>query len=307
MSSVFGPLRLIVNPRAGRGVVGRTLPELEAELRARSLDYDVVQTRRAGHATEAARSALDEGLRYLIAVGGDGTVHEVVNGMFQDGKAVAPEAVLGVAAAGSGCDFVRTFGLDRKPKFLGPHFASDTWMDIDVGLATFVRPDGTPGSRLFANIAEVGYGAEVVRRAARLPRFIGRLRYLLGAYGAIRGHHRQTAPVTVGHTTATVPVVNLVVANAQFFGGGMNVAPRALPDDGQFNVQIYNGDRSQVFLLTRKMFRGDHLPDPKIIEYQSPTVSFAPPDPMPVEADGEVLGTTPATFSVLHQVLRLKI
>lgn len=307
MSSVFGPLRLIVNPRSGRGIVGRTLPELEAELRARSLDFDVVRTRAAGHATEAARAALDEGLRYLIAVGGDGTVHEVVNGMFEDGKAVAPEAVLGVAAAGSGCDFVRTFGLDRKPKVLGRHFASDTWMDIDVGLATFLDRDGTPASRLFANIAEVGYGAEVVRRAARLPRFIGRLRYLLGAYGAIRGHHRQTAAVTVGHTTATVPVVNLVVANAQFFGGGMNVAPRALPDDGKFNVQIYNGDRSQVFLLTRKMFRGDHLPDPKIIEYQSPTVGFAPADPMPVEADGEVLGTTPATFTVLHQVLRLKV
>lgn len=318
MSSPFGPLRLIVNPHAGRGRVGRTLPQLQAALRERDLEHDVVETTGPGDGTRAARQALEEGRRFLVAVGGDGTVHEVVNGMFDvpspEGAdagglptPVRADAVLGVVAAGSGCDFVRTFGLDRQPEIVARHMDGDATMSIDVGLAQYVDAAGARATRVFANIAEVGYGAEVVRRAARLPRMLGRSRYLFAAWGAIRGLHRQEAAVTVDHTTAEVPVVNLVVANCQFFGGGMKVAPRALPDDGKFNVQIFTGERSQVFTMTSKIYRGEHLPHPNVVEYQSATAALAPAVPLPVEADGEVLGTTPASFRIAEQVLRLKI
>ena len=100
MPSPFGPLRLIVNPRAGRGVVGRTLPTLTEALRANDLEFDVVETTGVRYASEAAAQALGEGVRYLVAVGGDGTVHEVVNGMFDGDEPIAPDAVLGVAGMG---------------------------------------------------------------------------------------------------------------------------------------------------------------------------------------------------------------
>jgi len=307
MSSHFGPARLIVNPRAGNGVVGKTLPRLQAALDGRGFDYDVVQTRAPGDATRFAREALDAGLRYLVAVGGDGTVLEVVNGFVEGDQAVAEDAVLGVAGAGSGCDFIRTFGLDRDPETTARHLTSDHVMPIDLGVATYVDPDGAPGRRLFANVAEVGYGAEVVRRAARLPRRLGRVRYLLAIYATLATMDRQVATVTTTQGDLTVPVVELVVANGQFFGGGMKVAPRALPDDGRYNVQIFTGQRSQVFLMTQGIYRGEHLPHPDIREFQSATVSLAPDRPMLVEADGEVLGTTPASFSLLERVVRLKI
>jgi YegS/Rv2252/BmrU family lipid kinase len=307
MPSQFGTMRLIVNPRAGRGMVGKTMPALTAALRANDLDFDIVETTGARYASQAATQALKQGIRYLVAVGGDGTVHEVVNGMFDGETPIAPDAVLGVAAAGSGCDFVRTFGLDRKPEIIARHLATDSTMDIDVGVAEYIGADGTQQRSLFANIAEVGYGAEVVRRVARYPRWLGRVRYLLGAYAAIATNQRPTTEVTVDHTTKTVPLVELVVANGQFFGGAMKVAPRALPDDGKFNVQLFTGGRSQVFTLTMKMFRGEHLPHPDITEYQSATVSLAPDPPLLVEADGEVLGTTPASFRLLPRALRLKI
>jgi diacylglycerol kinase (ATP) len=307
MPSPFGPMRLIVNPRAGRGAVGRTMPELTSELAARGLDFDVVETTEAGHAVRAAREALAEGTRYLVAVGGDGTVHEVVNGMFDDREPIAEDAVLGVCGAGSGCDFIRTFGLDRKPAVVADHLASERVMPIDVGVARFTDRSGQPAERLFANIAEVGYGATVVDRAERLPRFFGRFRYLFAAWAAIRALERQEATVSVARTDKTVPVVNLVVANGQFFGGGMKVAPRALPDDGRFNVQIFTGQRSQVFMLTSKIYRGEHLPNPDISEYHSDVAELAPDTPLLVEADGEVLGTTPASFALLPQALRLKI
>jgi diacylglycerol kinase (ATP) len=209
--------------------------------------------------------------------------------------------------AGSGCDFARTFGLNIAPHLLAKHFATETIQPIDVGRMTYIDHDGNPAVRLFANIAEVGYGAECVRKAARYPRRMGRFRYLFAAYGAIRAMPRPETTVTLAHTERTQPLVNLVVANAQFFGGGMKVAPRALPDDGRYNVQIYSGRRSQVFTPTTKIYKGEHLPHPDISEYQSPTVEVDPPVPLPVEADGEYLGTTPATFSLLPKALRLKI
>jgi diacylglycerol kinase (ATP) len=302
-----GPWRLIANPRAGNGTVGKMLPEIGAALDGKGLEWDVVETDGPGSATTLARAALAEGRRFLCAVGGDGTVHEVVNGMYEGTTPINPTAVLAAIGAGSGCDFVRTFGLDRKPEIIARHLAGPTYMPIDLGLARCTGPDGEPVERLFANIAEVGYGAEVVRRAARYPRWFGRLRYLFGAYGSIRAMQRPEMTVTVEHTEVTVPLVELVVANCQFFGGGMKVAPRALPDDGRFNVQLFTGQRSQVFVLTQKIYRGEHLPHPQISEYQSPTVRVDGPTRLLVEADGEVLGTTPVEFEILPQALRLKI
>lgn len=305
MSSPFGPMRLIVNPRAGRNEAD--LGALLAELSTQGVQHEVVQTDGPGGATRLARAALDEGIRYLVAVGGDGTVHEVVNGMIEDGKPVAPEAVLGVYAAGSGCDFVRTFGMDRRPEIVARHFATEHVMPIDVGVAELTGLDGQPMTRYFANIAEVGYGAEAVKRAAGYPRWLGRVRYLFAAWGAIRGITPQDTSIDVDERVVRRRLVNLVAANCQFFGGGMKVAPRALPDDGLFNVQLFHGGASQVFQMTSKIYRGEHIPHPSISEYQSPRVALAPERPMLVEADGELLGTTPVEFTLLKQAILLKL
>jgi diacylglycerol kinase (ATP) len=307
MTHPLGRLRLIVNPRAGNGAVADILADLRAALDARGLDHDVVETTGPGSATRAARQALEEGCLYLVAVGGDGTTHEVVNGMFDGDQPVSPRAILGVVGAGSGADFPRTFGLNIPIERLVRHLATETIQPIDVGRMTYVDTEGNPAVRLFANIAEVGYGAECVRRAERYPRWFGRFRYLFAAWGAIRAMERPEATVTLAHTEVTVPLVMLVAANAQFFGGGMKVAPRALPDDGRFNTLLFTGGRSQVFTLTQRLYRGEHLPNPEIREHQSPTISVTAERPLPVEADGEFLGTTPASFSLLGKALRLKI
>ncbi|MGI9016672.1 MAG: diacylglycerol/lipid kinase family protein [Euzebya sp.] len=308
MSHPFGALHLIVNPRSGRGSARKALPELQSLLDTHGLEHHVHVTKGPGQATELSRGLAQDGIGYLAAVGGDGTVHEVVNGLLNaDGTAVSADTVLAVLTAGSGGDFVRTYGLDRPlERLVRRHLTTTDTVAVDVGRVSFVA-QGLETQRFFINIAEVGWGAEVVRRAERLPRFIGRLRYLLGAYSAIRAVNRQEATLTLDHTEATVPLVELVVANGQFFGGGMKVAPRALPDDGLFNVLAFIGNRSQVFTLTPKLYRGEHLPNPQIAEWQSATVSLAPDDPMLVEADGELLGTTPATFSVIPTPLTIKI
>lgn len=304
----FGTLHLIVNPRSGNGSARKALPELRELLHAEGMAHQVHLTTRSGHASDVARGLAEEGVKYLAAVGGDGTVHEVVNGLLRpDGTAVSPDTVMAVLTAGSGGDFVRTYGLDRPlARLVRRHLVTTDTVAVDVGRARY-QADGEPMTRFFINIAQVGWGAEVVKRAERLPRFVGRLRYLLAAYGAIRGVNRQEVTIELDHTQATVPLVDLVVANAQFFGGGMKVAPRALPDDGLFNILAFTGSRSQVFTLSPKLFQGEHLPNPQIAEWQSAEVRVAPADPMLVEADGEMLGRTPATFSVVRTPLTLKI
>ncbi|MBW3601085.1 MAG: hypothetical protein KY434_00075 [Actinobacteria bacterium] len=297
--------RLLVGPRHGRA----TLPALERALRGAGLDYDVALARRPGDAVGMARAARDHGVELVVAVGGDPTVHDVVNGLLGDGGDTPPGAgdlpVLGVA--GVDCDFARTFGLDRGADVVARHLTGPHTMTVDIGEVACAAPDGRPVRRLFANVAQVGWGAELVRHRRRLPAWTGRVGNLLAAWTAISTLDRQEAEVRVAHTAATLPVVALVAANGQFFSGGMKVAPRALPDDGRLNVLVFTGPRSQVFTLTQPLLRGEHLPHPQITEWQSPRVTVAPARPLAVEADGRLLGRTPATVTLRRRALRVKV
>jgi len=224
VTSPFGPMVVIANPRSGRGKAGKKLGEVERILRDEGLDYRIVRTTHPGHATKIARAALEGGERYLVAAGGDGTVHEVVNGMLQDGQPVAAEAVLGVVASGSGCDFVRSFGLPGDAAQAAHHLAGDAVRNIDC-----------------------------------------------------------------------------------FYGGGMQISPRSEPDDGVLDVLVMAGPKSDAFTLLPKIYRGSHLPHPNIVELQAGRVRIETDPPFQVEADGETLGTTPATFEVIRNPIRLKV
>lgn len=309
MTSPFGPMLLIANPQAGRGR-NAVLPRLRRALREHQLHHDVEITAGPGDAARIAEDAVTRGgRRYVVAVGGDGTVHEIVNGLIdaESGRARADNLVFGAVAAGSGCDFIRTFGLDRSPERVAPHLAGEQLFPIDIGRVRYVDDRGAEQVRLFANIAEAGYGGLVTDRANQLPRFLGKSRYLIAIFGAIRSFGLVASTITVDHTEVSEPISNLVVANGQFFGGNLKVAPRALPDDGRFNVQIWHGEVRDVFIKTPRIRHGEHLGDPDVREYQSTEVRIEAESPLLVEADGEVLGTTPASFDLLPKVLALKV
>jgi diacylglycerol kinase (ATP) len=299
---------LVANPAAGGG---RTpvLPRLQAALRARGVAHDVAFTDQRGHATELVRRAVADGRRYLVAVGGDGTVHEIVNGMVdaEAGTALADDLVLGVVSAGSGCDLVRTFGLDRSPEVLADHLASDATLPIDLGRLRLTGPDGRPRTVVFANIAEAGFGGDVVATAARLPARLGPGRYAAGIVASWGRFRRVVTTVTVDGGTISEPVCNVIVANGQFFGGGLHVAPRALPTDGSLNVQSWGGTVTDVLRASRQLRTGAHLRRSDVREWQSTTVRIDAERPLPVEADGELLGTTPLEVDVLSHVVRLKL
>jgi YegS/Rv2252/BmrU family lipid kinase len=306
MPSPYGDLVLIANPQSGRGRIAEELPEVERQLIARKLGYRIVETEAPGHATALAREALEGGTRFLVAVGGDGTIQEVINGMLEDGRPVAGDAVLGVVAAGSGSDFVRTFGLPGDTVKAVRHLQGDRLYPIDVIRAEY-RLDDEVVTRFVVNVAECGLGAAVVRRAARLPRWLGRSRYFWGFWLSLGPYRPSVVRVRVDRKEFDGTANNVVVANCQFYGGGMRISPRSYPGDGLLEVQISTGPKSEAFTLIPKIYRGEHVPHPHIKELRGREIEVDGERPLPVEGDGEVLGTTPARFTVLPEVVALKI
>ena len=308
MTTPFGELTVIANPHAGRGHVGDELPDLERTLLARRLPYALIRTQGPGDATEAAREALKNGGRYLVAVGGDGTVHEVVNGMIENDRPIVEDAVLGVVAAGSGCDLVRTFGLPGDVTRSCHHLTGDNIYPLDIGKVTYTGSDGEPVVRYFPNIAEVGLGAAVAARAERMARFYGRARYFVAFWRTLPGFGLAQVKVEADRKTYEGPAFQVVAANCQYYGGGMKISPRSYPGDGTLDVLIFKGPKSDSFTMLPRVYRGDHLPHDHVAEMRARERVFVDADrPLPIEADGEPLGTTPVTFEILPQAVRMKI
>jgi YegS/Rv2252/BmrU family lipid kinase len=304
----FGELTVIVNPHAGDRRVGERIPELERSLRDRKLPYRLVTTGGAGDATEAARAALQDGARFLVAVGGDGTVHEVVQGMFGPDGPLVPDAVLGVVAAGSGCDLIRTFGMPEDTSRAGAHLVGNTTYPLDVVRMTLTGLDGETAVRYLVNVADVGLGAAVVRRADRLPRRLGQARYFIGFWLTLPRFKLQEVHVQADRRSYEGPAYDVVVANCQYYGGGMKISPKSYPGDGQIEVLAFTGPKSDAFTMIPRIYRGDHVPHPHVAELRariSATVESDPP--LPIEADGELIGMSPVTFEVVAQPIQMKI
>jgi YegS/Rv2252/BmrU family lipid kinase len=308
MPTPFGELTVIVNPHAGRRHVGEEVPELERTLRARGLPYRLVQTQGRGDATRFAHEALEAGGRFLVAVGGDGTVHEVVNGMFDDeGKPIVPDAVLGVVAAGSGCDFVRTFGLPGDATRACNHLTGENTYPLDIGKVTYADGDGT-AARYFVNVAEAGLGAAVAARAQRMSPRLGQSKYFLGFWLELPRFKLAGVRVRADRKTYEGPAYLIVVANAQYYGGGMKISPRSYPGDGVLDVLVFKGPKSDSFTMLPKIYRGEHLPHDHVEEFRVKRELVIEADrPLPIEADGEVLGSTSCTIEVLSQPIQMKL
>lgn len=322
MSSPFGPMKIIVNPRAGNGAVERGWPAIKSFLDGEQLEHDVTFTEEPGHATALAREAIGAGCGFVVAVGGDGTVHEVVNGMMGEEAPLNPEAILGVVAAGSGSDFVRTFGMSPHPAEAAKHLGGKTvWGRLDIGRIRYRDPDGADATRWFVNIAEAGIGANVVRAASKMTKRHGGRAYRIAALrGVLTARAHECLVVMNGRKARGVPrdtpldelrwageVTMLVVANCQFFGGGLRVAPRAIPSDAMLDVLIGHGTKMQAVRALKRMPRGEHVPDETIGEYLADRLVIEGSEAIPVEADGEFLGTTPATIELAVAAIPLKI
>jgi YegS/Rv2252/BmrU family lipid kinase len=302
---------LVVNPNSGGGATGRKWPKLEAEARRLLGNIAVGLTSRPLEAMELTKHALEAGHRTILAVGGDGTLNEVVNGFFRpDGTSIAPDAVVGLLPQGTGGDFRRTLGIPTAWTAALEHLAKAPVRRADVGRVRFRAHDGSEAVRHFFNVGSFGVSGAVDEEVNRSTNkwLGGRLAFMLASMRALsRWRDRRVRIIVDGGAAEEVSVTALALGNGQYFGGGMRVAPEAKVDDGIFHTTLWSRYGLWDFIFRQPgIYSGAHVTWDKTRCFTAKTLRAESDDRVLLDLDGEQPGTLPATFELLPGAIGLK-
>ena len=300
---------VIVNPTSAAGATSRRWDSIAKLLRSSLGSFEYAFTRAPGEATTLSRAALREGFEMVVSVGGDGTLNEVVGGFFDGSAPVAPEAVLGVVALGTGCDFARTIDLLDLESACARLGGRNTRI-IDLGLASFTGHDGAPTARIFINVASFGVGGLVARLVSpRLKAVRGQLAFTLATLRALAVYRDQTVTLEFDDMPPrSLAITNCAFGNGRYFGAGMQVAPGAVLDDGELDVTIWSGFGLMDFVRKRHTLHdGSHvrLPGAQVLRTRR-TIATSESTVL-LELDGESVGRLPARLQVLPRAIHLKV
>lgn len=301
---------VIINPRSKLGATGREWPAMEQALRATWPSLQAQLTGGQGHATALTRQALVAGAELVIAVGGDGTNNEVVNGFFDESTAPLPtSAAFAFISSGTGSDLGRGLGMRGDLPARIDAIARSSARRVDAGRVTFVDHSGQERKRIFINISSFGVSGMVVR-AVNSRHSGGRIAYALETARAIFRYHNCPVEISLdGAAPATIDLTLCAVSNGQFFGGGMQIAPHAAVDDALFDVVRVWGWKPLAFLINAsKVYQGAHLAMRGVSEARATRVVARPvrDDEILLDVDGEQPGRLPASFELLPAVLNLR-
>jgi diacylglycerol kinase (ATP) len=300
----------IINPVAGFGTTTRNWIDARRALTKCGLSFNEHVTSRAGEATEVTREALRSGITQVVAVGGDGTLNEVVNGYFDgSGQAVSTEGRIGIMPSGTGSDFRRSVDIASASDSIRA-LKEGRHRIIDVARVKFRGLDGIQVSRYYINVASFGLGGDVAAYVNKwhgsLPRWIGgRTRFSAAAVRAL-SHYKTTSATIVldGDRKLEVESHLLVVANGRFAGGGMMLAPDARLDDGLLDVIITDrATRFDVIMELPRIRRGGYIKNPKVSQAKARNISIEAADALALDVDGESVGTTPTTIEIVPACL----
>jgi YegS/Rv2252/BmrU family lipid kinase len=302
---------VVVNPMSAGGRTGRQWAEIREALTAAGVAFDYRLTSAPTEATEFTRAALRTGCERVVAVGGDGTLNEVVNGFF-DGTThdrIAPSAVLGLIPSGTGGDFRRSVGIPVAPASGAALLARGDVRTCDVGRIDFANDAGGPRVHHFINIADCGIGGDVAMRVNRSRKVAGgKVTFLLASVAALLRFRNRLVRIEVDGKAVEQRVQNVVVANGRYFGGSMLVAPDADVADGLLDVIIL-GDipRRRAIMDMRHVYDGTHIGRPWVTVLRTERVSVTPleDDPLLFDIEGEQVGQAPATLTCLPAAIRL--
>ncbi|MBV8301120.1 MAG: diacylglycerol kinase family lipid kinase [Candidatus Dormibacteraeota bacterium] len=300
------PTLIVVNPASAGGRTGRDWPRLRRILSDTGVRGDEHLTSGCGDAIAAVRSALGSGCDRIVVVGGDGTLNEVVNGCFsEDGIPLGSLPAIGLLPAGTGGDFRRTLGVPAQPEAAAWIIAAGTTIPVDTGVVTY----GDGSRRYFVNIADCGLGGEVVARVNRSSRKRGGPAgmgvFLWHSLAGLATYRGAGCTVTVDGDRLQLDAQSVVVANGQYFGGGMRVAPQAALDDGLFDVVIVERQgRGATVAGLPSLYRGRHTQRHGVRCLRGSSVAIAADPAMLFDIEGEQVGATPATVTCLPRALR---
>ncbi len=298
----------IVNPHAARGIVGKNWPQIK-ELAERHLGgFKSFMTTAPGEATQFARLAVSEGAKCVVCVGGDGTLNEVINGLISEEGPTNPEVQLGFIPNGTGCDFRRTLRIPKNPEDALKVIKGGRTRPIDLGRLHYTNHDGESRTRYFHNLTSFGLGGEVDERVNKSGKKLGGfLSFIIATLVSLVLYEKKRIRLKVDdHFDEEVPVLNVAVANGQYHGGGMWVAPDADPSDGLFHVTVI-GELSfpEVFYYLPKLYNGKILQVKRVRSLTGKKVEAFSEGRVLLDVDGEQPGCLPVKIEILPSAMRI--
>jgi YegS/Rv2252/BmrU family lipid kinase len=278
----------IVNPTAGKGRAAREVTKIKTVMEEmEGVGYDIVYTEKPGHATELARQGGQSGYDIIFAVGGDGTVNEVMNGI------AGTQSALAVVPGGSGNDFIRSLSLKGSTDDIIKRTVSGVRKKIDLGVIN---------GRYFANISSVGFDAEVVLATQKAKKFFlsGSAAYLAGLIVTILRRSPYKVRMVIDEGEVEDVILLAAVANGKYYGGGMMAAPEAIINDGLFDICcISRMSRLKMLILFPQFMKGKHKKFKEVRFFRSRKVYIESENPIPINVDGEVFRDNKACFELL--------
>jgi diacylglycerol kinase (ATP) len=297
-----------VNPASAGGRTGRLWPRMANELEAAIGRYDHAFSAMPGGTSAIVRDAVAAGATRIIAVGGDGTINEAINGLCDGEAPPRADIVFGTVTSGTGGDFRRTFGIGSSYRGSIARLRDAKPSPIDLGLLVRRSADGQPDYRWFNNIASFGFSGEVIRAVneARWSRmFGGKVAFLVNSMRELRRFEGRQVELLIDGVTTSFDICTVAICNGRYFGGGMMIAPNAEPDDGLFDVIVVLQNPPLPMLDLRLLYRGSHIGHRNVRVFRGARIVAHALSNRPVrlEVEGEAAGLLPAEFRMVPRAL----
>jgi len=299
---------VLMNPKSANGRTGKAWPRLEPRIRAVLGDYTLLVTERPWHASELTRRALHEGHDRVVSVGGDGTHHEVLNGFFDGYLPINPEASLAIFPHGTGSDLARTLGVSQEEDALAV-LEQHVIRHVDIGRATFTLPGGSTDVRYFINVADFGLGGVVVANVNGSSKRLGPfLTFLFALLRSLVTFKNPQVRLQIDGEHLDQKTVNVMVANGQYYGGGIHVAREAAMASGSFEVYVL-GDVGfwKALWNVPRLYSGTYVDRTDLVRrFTASRVVAQSDERVLLNLDGEQPGLLPAVIEILPSALPLE-
>ena len=300
---------VIINPSSANGTTGKAWPAIESKLRLALKDFSHTFTKQPNHATELTRQALKEGASSLIVIGGDGTLSEVVNGYFENGKIISLTP-LGILMRGTGRDSIKSLKIPQDLDAAIATLTRQKIKKIDLGKISYLNHQGQTSNRYFINVASFGMAGAVDARVNSTSKALGGLvSFLSATLITLLRYQNQKVKIQIdGNRLEEVTIRNVAIGNGKYFGGGMMICPDAVMDDGIFQVTIV-GDISRIGSIQNlgNLYKGSLQGIPGISFYQGKKIIAESLENILLDVDGEQPGRLPATFEIVPQAVNVYI
>jgi YegS/Rv2252/BmrU family lipid kinase len=308
---MFPKTQVIVNPESNRGRTRKRWKKIKEVLKAFIKEFKYEFTEKPSQATEISRAAILDGSELIVGVGGDGTMNEIANGFFEKKALINPEASLGIVPSGTGCDFSKSLNIPAGLQNALSMMTRTSSLPIDIGRIKFLNHEGKEEERYFLNIADFGFGGEVVNRMNQNRAKRKASSYLKSTLATFLSYKSKKVILKIdGQDVSSDEYLIGAISNGKIFGKGMKIAPNACLDDGLFDVILVKGMKVLEFVRNIwKIYAGTHLDHPKISFFQGKRIVAHLEDPeeeVLVEIDGEQVGKLPAMFEILPRTFSVK-